>query len=242
MYKYDLSSKITYEVFEYVKNFHLYDDFFTEDHVDYFLANIDEKKEFNFDSGATKLILIPNDKDYVIKIPFNGHRCTNCEYCTVCENPCECNEYECPIYPFEYAGGKFNDNYCEKEREIYDRIEEEYPEFKDFFLPLVLAGEIKHYPIYVQQKAEVLAETSDEICSVSEKSRSIVSSKDVKFCSAPLIWLAKCLENLNFDIEKYNKFIEMLHDLHVVGDLHRGNVGYYNNHAIILDYAGYYDG
>ena len=246
MYKDYISPELKYEIFGYVKNFHLDDDgFFTSETADYFIDNIDSDKEFFYDSGATKCIIMPKNRDYVIKIPFNGAQCDGCYNCPLCaEHPEyieECMAASCPNLPFECAGEDHGDNYCERERELYDTIVEEYPEFQDFFLPLILAGEIKHYPIYFQEKAEILADASNEVISVSEKSRSIVSSKDAEICSAPNIWLAKCLEDLNFDLNKYNKFVNMLYELGIADDLHRSNVGYYHNHAVVIDYAGFYE-
>lgn len=241
MYKYSLD-RIRREVYEYVEHFHLYEDgFFTEDFVDYFIANIGEDKEFNYDTGATKCIIIPEGKDYVIKIPFNGVK-SCCEDCEYCGDPYDCDLPKCPITSFYGGGGRYSDNYCELEREIYNKIIEDYPEFKDFFLPLEWITDIDDYPIYIQAKAEVHGKVYwKRKSSISAESQSIVKSNEVEECNAPNVWLAQCLEDLGNNIEKYNKFVEMLKKLKITGDLHNDNVGYYNNHAVILDYAGYHD-
>lgn len=241
MYKYSLS-EIKEEVNEFVEGFHLYDNgFFTEEVVDFFISEINEEKKFDYSTGATKCVIIPEDKDYVIKIPFNGRTicCEDCEYNRENDFYCSCCEDKsCPITPFYGGGGKYSDNYCERERELYDKIIGKYPEFKDFFLPLELIEKIDDYPIYIQVKAEIF-NYSKTIS--SEKSKTIVSSDDAKFCNAPIPWLGSVLENLNNDLTLYNRFIEMLEEFKITGDLHSSNVGYYDNHAIILDYAGFYD-
>ena len=63
------------EITRYVESFHLnYWEGFTESDVDDFVSSIDTKRvpEFDYDAGATKLVIMPENRDYVIKIPFSG--------------------------------------------------------------------------------------------------------------------------------------------------------------------------
>ena len=82
---------------------------------------------FDYEFGATKLVIIPDDTSFVIKIPFSATITDNC--------------YE-PII-----------DYCSAEMDIYQHSETEKCE--NFFLPLELMGRINGYPIYKQEKAEI---------------------------------------------------------------------------------------
>lgn len=238
MYKYDPT--VLEKVNIYLKNFHLDEEgFFTEDDVDYFIADLPEGESFNYETGATKCVIIPKGVDYVIKIPFNGYTssCSNCYE----SNPYSCQRTHCPHLPLEHGGGKYCDDYCAREMELYNKIVEKYPEFKDFFLPIEKVIEVNHYPVYVQTKGVVYENTEESQFPVQEKSVAEVTSKDRKQISAQPDWLAKCLEDLNNDTVLYDKFIQMLKDNEMARDLHMGNIGYYKNHAVIIDYGGFFD-
>lgn len=83
--------------------------------------------------GATKLVIIPENTSFVIKIPFSS-TITN-------------NQYE-PII-----------DYCDAEMRIYNKSKIEKCE--NFFLPLELIGKINGYPIYRQEKAEIEKNDTD---------------------------------------------------------------------------------
>lgn len=236
MYKYDES--FIQMVNEYLYGFSLNENgFFGEEDVDYLIAGIPVEEEFDYDTGATKCVIIPEKGDFVIKIPFNGCvcSCSNCDVKDIlnCDRPC------CPYRNFTHGGGTYGDDYCALELERYELIRRKYPEFIDFFLPLEKIMEVKHYPIYIQPKCTIF--DYDDTVKSSESSLSKVRSKEAMNISAPEEWLAICMENLNEDIDKYNRFITMLKETNISGDLHSKNLGFYNNHAIILDYAGFYD-
>lgn len=104
------------EIFNYTMSFQLNaDEGFTEDDVDDFINSIDFNKvpEFDYEVGATKLVIIPYTRDYVIKIPFSGRY--------------SCGEY----IPFSMAeDNDWGDNYCEAERLLYEEAKEKgYAQF-----------------------------------------------------------------------------------------------------------------
>ena len=237
MYKYDES--FLNKVNEYLHGFSLNEEgYFGEQEVDNFISSIPIEEDVNYDTGASKCVLIPKDGDFVIKIPFNCGICS-CSFCEE-ENPSLCSRNVCPYRNFEGGGGIYRDDYCALEMERYEIIKKKYPEFIDFFLPVEKIMEVKHYPIYIQVKCEIFNYNTGSISS-SKESISTITSEKAKQISAPEEWLAICFDNLGKDIDQYNRFITMLKDTGISGDLHSGNLGFYNNHAIILDYAGFYD-
>lgn len=231
MYKYDTTVDT---VLNFVHSIPFNDEgYFTEEDVDYLIEDI-LTDEFNYETGATKCVIIPDNTDFVIKIPFNGSivSCSDCdEYASHCFRGC------CPKYGFKCGGGLNHDNYCALEEELYNKVKTEYSQFIDFFLPTIKICEVNDYPIYIQKKAEVF---ENKIYSTSENSKKKVESCNFPV-SAPIEWLAKCLEDMNNDLEMYYDFLFMLSELEINGDLHRGNVGYYNGHAVLIDYAGFRD-
>lgn len=232
MYKYNL---IAEEVLKLIDSIPFNEEgYFTEEQVDFLIDNI-EIEDFNYETGATKCVIIPYNTDYVIKIPFNAI-VASCQSCDE-EDKYSCHRTYCPFNHFEWGGGKEKDDYCALEVDLYAEIKEKYNKFKDFFLPTIKICEIDNYPIYIQKKAEILEEKTYP---VSENSKNTVRTCG-RSVSAPIEWLAKCLEDMNNNLEMYNDFLFMLLDLGMAGDLHRGNVGYYNGHAVLIDYAGFMD-
>lgn len=91
-------------------------------------------------AGATKVVLIPMDASFVIKIPFFGEKDWDWD-----------ND---PIpYMGAYAPGLEDvepNNYCELEAELYKEAVKW--ELEDFFVPTVFFGDVCGLPIYVQPR------------------------------------------------------------------------------------------
>ena len=176
--------------------------------------------EFSWESGATKFVIIPENCDYVIKIPFNG----------------QVDEYEEePEFQYFYNGGGEEEwDYCDLEVAYYEGIIKEHG-FQQFFLPLEQVYGT-NWPVYVQQKAEVFEYSKTRS---SAESLERVKSEVKQSTSLPDEWLAVCLDNLNGDMDRLNKLVFFLRENFY--DLHCGNIGYLNGQAVIIDYAGYND-
>lgn len=233
MYKYNAVAE---KVFNFVPSIPFDEEgYFTEEDVDYLISDI-LTDEFNYETGATKCVIIPDDTDFVIKIPFNA-TISSCENCEHYDPHSYCNCSRCPNCSFKNGGGPNHDNYCALEEEIYNTIKKKYNQFIDFFLPVEKVCEVDDYPIYTQKKAEIF---ENKVYPTSENSKEKVKSCD-SLVTAPVEWLAKCLEDMNNDLDMYNDFLDMLIALDINADLHRGNVGYYNGHAVLIDYAGFKD-
>ncbi len=194
---------------------------FTSSDVDDLVCEIEKnfpKFNFTFEEGATKCVIIPKETDYVIKIPFDGEYRNN-------------EEEEEEFYMFT-GGGQEGWDYCDQECAFYEDIIKDSG-FEKFFLSNnVLSFD---WPMYTQQKAEVYV---DSYRKTSNKSKQMV--KEMKrsiWTNLPNIWLELCLENFNFDVNKLKNFICFLDDN--FSDLHRSNIGYVGNQAVVIDYAGY---
>ena len=210
----------------YMENFGTNDKgYFTEDDVDWFICEISqEAPNFNWETGATKLVIIPDEFDYVIKIPFNG-------------------EWRCgEIVPFYASQGYDSDDYCSAELEYY--LEAKEHGFEDMFLPIEQVMEIDGIPIYVQAKATILDDEGEKVEYSSKDSRDKILDAYRKgerfFSKLPLSWTASCLDVLG-DISKVREFMDFLYNTEISRDLHRRNVGYYNKKAVIIDYGGYFE-
>ena len=213
------------DIMPYVKNFNFDRDYFSTMEEDLLISSVDENApEFDWEDGASKLVIIPNDKNYVIKIPFNAG--------------CSPNE---DMNDMEYYD--FSQNYCETEVDLYNKIMDENPLFAQFFLPLTRVEEFKEYSVYVQPKCSTyLKSKDDEIkSSYSAESLNKVTFANLDYKSSiPEDWVAGVLEILK-DINLVQEFFDFLYKYDIMFDLHRGNIGYCNNRPIILDYAGFYE-
>ena len=198
---------------------------FTSNDVDDLVCDIEKNFpdfEFTFEMGATKCVIIPIKEDFVIKIPFDGENREIDEY----------HDWE-EFYQFT-GGGAEGWDYCDQECAYYEDIIKGSG-FEKFFLPNSVLG--FNWPVYTQQKAEVCNEAYRE---TSKKSKEMVKEikKTMRRCF-PNTWLELCLENLNYDVNKFKDFICFLDDN--FSDLHSNNIGYLDNQAVIIDYAGYYE-
>ena len=220
------------EVLNFIENFHLNEDNgFAEGDVDYFISSIDKKKvpEFDYDTGATKLVIIPENRDYVIKIPFNGKYDYNWD---------SREDGFISFYGAEEDG--WGDDYCAAEQLFYHRAEE--AGYAEFFLKTEFEGNMYGYPIYTQKKVEDFCNyTPDEIQASYSSGDSRKSLKSNMIASLPYYWTAACLTAFNEDLEKLNDFISFLKETGILSDLHTGNLGFVNNKPVIVDYGGFYD-
>ena len=187
--------------------------------------------------GATKLVIIPQKGEYVIKIPFMGQEF---EYYPVTEDGEE--DYDNPqwdIEEFQYAKNHTGWDYCLTEVERY-ALAREFG-FERFFLETFCIGYIKGHPIYVQEKIEEIGPTSD---SRKSKTSSREAREKAEECGyypdVPFEWLAAVVDILDDD-ESLAGFLQFLDENDIDNDLHSGNIGYKNGFPVLMDYAGFYD-
>ena len=178
---------------------------------------------FCYDSGCTKLVIMPKGVDYVIKIPFNGHMRTDYDEHTRYFEDFETEDY-CALEEEKY----FNFcNYCK-------RIGRE--EFIDFLLPVVRVVEYEYYPVYIQYYAEPMNQSLARKCSRDSVAR-VKENKNLP--CLPANWLGLCLEKLDNNIKKLEELCDAFDIAYLTGDLHSRNIGYHGDFPVIIDYGGY---
>ena len=197
---------------------------FSEEDVDDFLESMwyEGLPDYDYQIGATKLVIIPCNTTFVIKIPYN-----------------EAIHFgEC----FDLIGlpKGFND-YCQYELALYEIAEVEG--WEEFFLPIEYIGEYKGIPIYIQEKAEEYLYCPIDYS--SEDSRKAVENKRKEDryylpLSLPFDWIACCLDILK-SMEKVREFFRFLENTKISRDLHKANIGYFKNKPVIIDYGGYFE-
>jgi len=184
------------------------------------LSGVKGFPEFNWEYGATKLCIIPEFEDYVIKIPFDGEV-----------------DYQGENFTYFYnGGGEEGWDYCALEDEYFvDTVL--YSGYEKFFLTTDCIT-VNGWPIYIQEKVTVYKDSKnipvpskESVATVRKKSK---MKNDV---SLPTYWVAIALENFNNDIDALDDFLRFLYFNFT--DLHSGNIGYKGKQVIILDYGGY---
>lgn len=194
-------------------------DYDIDDFIDV-LGRVEDFPEFNWEYGATKLCIIPEFEDYVIKIPFDGEV-----------------DYQGDNFTYFYnGGGEEGWDYCALEDEYFvDKILDSG--YEKFFLTTDCIT-VNGWPIYIQEKVTVHKD-SKIIPAPSKESVARVrkESKMKRSVPFPTNWVAIALENFDNDIDALDDFLGFLFENFT--DLHSGNIGYKGNQVIILDYAGY---
>lgn len=201
-----------------------YSDGLCEDAADEFLESISSEDMLNYDYeiGATKLVFIPAGYNYVIKIPYN----------LAC--------YEGDTFDFFGLPEEFTD-YCEYEVSLYNKAKENG--WEQFFLPIEYVGKYKGIPIYIQQKAEAYRYSIIDYATEDSKQAILTKRKEDKNflpLSLPFDWVACCLDVLH-SLEKVRNFFCFLENEKISRDLHKGNIGFYKNKPVIIDYGGYFE-
>ena len=131
---------------------------------------------WDYASGATKLVLIFKELDYVIKIPFQGYyEYRESHWTTPSANYYNAQDlaegyYSCNSADIRARGGVYHDesdefyefcgchnskngwDYCLAEAEIYSQGVAD--NFGSMFAATILLGEVQGYPIYRQEKCE----------------------------------------------------------------------------------------
>lgn len=181
---------------------------------------------FIYCSGASKLVIIPDNKDFVIKIPF--------EY-----------EEECDEYPYSGAYNvgpegetlEFGWDYCALEAALWEQADK--LGIGHLFAKTIFIGEYNNYPIYIQEKCQTFKEVKNiENYSEKSKKRSLKLCKENNFWCFNSGWLSDVLDYYDTDAEfmAINKFVRDYH----IDDLHWGNMGYkLDGSPVLIDYSDF---
>lgn len=193
---------------------------------------LSKSDKYKMNGGATKIVIIPNDADYVIKIPITGTYIT--------EHDADGNK----VHILEGRVDMEEFDHLEHEQSIWRTLNRES---KKVFLPNITIGEINGIPIYVQERvAKTFMDTrSDQI----EKTEGSVKS------AQKLIEKSGYGSNDDDDINILNEdFIaaiveyydeetarQVLSDAEEIGDLHNENYGFTEDgRPVIFDYADFF--
>lgn len=188
---------------------------------------IEQDKDCIYEHGISKGVIIPDDTDYVIKIPFSGYHYEDEE------------ENENEEINFYHGGGNYDDDYCALEMEIYDNIKDS--KYSKYFAPLKKVLEINGFNIYIQPKVDIFDDVYPSYSDSSLETAKRISSSAM-CCIVSSAWLAYLLENdFNNDEKELEKFVYFLTENGLDGDLHSANVGFIDGQSVVIDYAGFYD-
>ena len=217
--------------------------YLNEDENDYF--NIEDFKAMLFNdgitnvdvaSGMTKVVLIPNDKDYVIKIPIT--KIGDYEYY---EN--EKGDWE--KGKFMISDNKLGD-YCSIEERLFNSFDDE---IKEIFAETKFITKVNNLPIYIQEKIKTPYRRKinqfDPFHYPSDRKSDMDIHYELNLIGEYNEYDNEFQEDFSYDIlvnygfEFLIKLLQMI-DSKGITDLHSGNYGYNGNYKpMIFDYSGY---
>lgn len=177
--------------------------------------------------GATKLVFIPPEYDFVIKIPFKG------VYETNEEDDYEFIEFQNAVYPISMTWGN---DYCRSEAEYYQYAKD--LKVDKLFCATYYYTYLNHIPIYISKKANDIGKVLNFYLSIEEfekidnivKETHLYNVFNYSFFSRALHFVSiEYLKNFFYFLEEC--------DLH---DFTSDNYGVLDNGCpVILDYSDY---
>ena len=179
-------------------------------------------------TGVTKCVIVFEDEDFVIKIPFSGYEdWEGQEYDS--ETDCYDEDYD-PFFEFDEG------DYCRIEANNYQSAIEEGLE--EIFAETSFLGYANEFPIYVQKKVIPFWQTDNKVKHTFEERISFQKSYNAGDIERlPIDW---CLDFIAaYGEEKFIDFLVFTIKYHI-NDLHGDNVAYRNGKPCLLDYSGYW--
>ena len=183
-------------------------------------------------NGVTKCVIVFDNEDEVIKLPFNGKFE---EWYDDAED-----EYKIDFTAFEYANTDVEDasttwDYCENEYIKYEKAVEDG--FAEFLLATRYHGMICGMPVYTQERAETFYD-SEYISKTAPSEKAIKEYEKMGYAPMNRDWVVRAIDY--YGIRKVVDFIQWAKSNGLTGDLHSGNIGFTTEgRPIILDWAGY---
>lgn len=211
-------------------------DFYEDMNLDFFDSMGEDIDIFNYACGASKLVLIPLDpsEKYVIKIPYTGYYYGSYNY--------EKTEKTGSFFHYNHRYDKYEAgevkqlpwDYCATEVKRYRLAREKG--FEKFFARTFFYTTINGYPIYLQEKCNVLSKNrKDHTFSKEERRRT--SSIEMADIAINIDWLTAF--RLQYGEQKLIEFSDFIKTLNWDDDLRDENVGYLNNKPVLIDYSGF---
>lgn len=198
-----------------------------ENYEETILECLPEDFKFAYNYGVSKLVILPEHENFVIKIPFSGVGLK-------CEKP------------FEYAN---EDNqhcwdYCATEILYYHAAKTKFRAAPVLAKPRFV-GYVSGYPIYVQQKAVTFGERyGDRQPYIMEDSAELRYKKSIvrSTCNSTgmyifnMKWLTDVLDY--YGEKQFDIFVNFINTL---SDLHNQNIGYIGDRPVIIDFSDWND-
>lgn len=162
--------------------------------------------------GMTKMAIVVEDFDYVIKIPFviETHLGTDADYCEI--------EYENYKLAKEYGLAR---HFAACER---------LPAYHFYSVDYDGDSVVIDIPLYIMEFAEVDEECTESLCSDCYICDSDDFSDDQKDA-------ARIFSNYYTD-DEVEDLVAFMAD-NAITDIHCGNIGYINGVPVLIDYSGY---
>lgn len=200
---------------------------------------------FTWENGATKLVLLPRDEDFVIKIPFTGYWDEDDYESNMRsyeraedrgEEPEEIIDTDF-YYEFTYASIDEDDpecwDYCRLECAIYEKAAA--AGLARYFAKEEIIGYLDDFfPIYAQEKVSAFSKVYDK--DIGQRTSKRCEELNVDCIHS--MWVHDFFEI--YGEEEYVKLANFLKE-EDLWDFHGGNIGYRNGKPILMDYSGYND-
>ena len=225
--KYDYSY-----IYSLFKDFYITDDFYDSAEITY---QIEENltKNMSVRYGASKLVCVPKDKKYVIKLPFNAVLDEGSD-----EEGFDADE----IVRLIGASGDIEDalwDYCAREVFLYEAARSDEIAFA--FPETEYVGLINGWPVYVQEICKTLYEKENTKFPTEAEENKVISflaSKN-KYSTINDAWITMfCLQ---YGEEKTIELLDFI-KFYKINDLHSSNIGFsaIDGRPVIVDFSGFY--
>lgn len=180
--------------------------------------------------GASKLVIVPEKENFVIKIPIPGHISTEDDafgdYITNYE---EFENARAPLY------GTYTNDYCRTEAEYYILAQQD--QVAAMFAETIYFGDFDGVPVYLQEKCYTITET-EEIDFVSKEE--IVNSKKL-LKTIPYKEKDTIAYAMRYCSEEDCKDLAYFLYENNINDLSEGNIGFsaIDDRFVLIDYSGF---
>ena len=191
---------------------------------DKIIDNLPKNFSYKYFYGVSKVCIIPEGADYVIKIPFNS----------IWDDSNE--EYE----DFNNAtyDNYHNWDYCFAEVFYYNTAKKE--KVHKIFCKARLLGYINNYPIYIQERAVTYYNKNEDM--LNEEDERINSTREYckknGFPCFNSVWISDALEY--YGQKTFNRMMSFIQSSHI-RDLHEDNIGYIGQKPVLIDYSGFFN-
>lgn len=188
---------------------------------------------WNYDNGASKLVLFNNNYNFVVKIPFNSYISGwngDFEYVS---------QFLSAIYPIS---GGYGWDYCKSEAEYFKLAEQYHVDF--FFAPTRYIGSIAGYPIYIQEKIDIYNDNSPyHEHTIDERSKSAKRASDMGIKNYNIFGCDYLVDLFNYYTPNEIRMLFNFINRNDIGDLRTENVGYelVTGAPLICDYSDFRD-